>query len=216
MACKHRSRLEHHDRARWGVMAARGSAALSVARYVIWWHEPDVADGNSCVARKDSKRAFCRSATWAPARGRVPERNSPSQREPQRYRHGQPIGSRGLLRTSRTDAVLRRYPSGPVSAPSQDSFARSLTPGPPPLASMNSTPAASRARLIARLLGAVIDVSPAASSARRIVVAPTDDAFARSAALQRMRARAARIWALVRGGGMLTKVSTRNNLFHKE
>jgi hypothetical protein len=95
-------------------------------------------------------------------------------------------------------------------------LSRSLTPGPPPLALMNSTPAASRARLMARLLGVVIDVSPTASSARRIVVAPTDDAFARSAALQRTRARAARIWALVRGGGMLTKVSTRNNLSHKE
>jgi hypothetical protein len=93
-------------------------------------------------------------------------------------------------------------------------FSRILTPGPPPLASMNSTPAASRARLMARLLGAVIDVSPTASSARRMVVAPTDDAFARSAALQRIRALAARIWALVKGGGMLTKFSTWSNLLH--
>jgi hypothetical protein len=71
--------------------------------------------------------------------------------------------------------------------------------GPAPFSSVNSTPAASKARRTAKSLAAVIDVSSAVSSARRIVVTPTDDAFARSAALQRMRARAARIWALVRG-----------------
>jgi hypothetical protein len=74
---------------------------------------------------------------------------------------------------------------------------RSLTPGPPPFSSMNSTPAISKARRIAWSLAAVIDVLQDVSSARRIVVTPTEDAFARSSALQRMRARAARIWALV-------------------
>jgi hypothetical protein len=108
---------------------------------------------------------------------------------------------------SQTLGWRRDPPQGPLS--------RSLTPGPPPLASMNSTPAPSSARRMAKLFGAVIDVSPTVSSARRIVVAPTEEALARSAALQRMRALAARIWALVRGGGMLTNVSTRNKLFHE-
>src|SRR6516225_2114552 len=45
----------------------------------------------------------------------------------------------------------------------------------------------------------VIDVSPSANSARRIVVTPRVDSRARSSALQRSRARAALIWALVRG-----------------
>ena len=94
---------------------------------------------------------------------------------------------------------------------------RSLTPGPPPFSSMNSTPAASKARRTAKSLAAVIDVSSAVNSARRIVVTPTDDAFARSAALQRMRARAARIWALVRGEeDMLTYHFSMYRLYHME
>jgi hypothetical protein len=94
---------------------------------------------------------------------------------------------------------------------------RSLTPGPPPFSSVNSTPAASKARRTAKSLAAVIDVSSAVSSARRIVVTPTDDAFARSAALQRMRARAARIWALVRGEeDMLTYHFLMHRLYHME
>jgi hypothetical protein len=94
---------------------------------------------------------------------------------------------------------------------------RSLTPGPPPFSSVNSTPAASNARRTAKSLAAVIDVSSAVSSARRIVVTPTDDAFARSAALQRMRARAARIWALVRGEeDMLTYHFSMYRLYHME
>ena len=44
---------------------------------------------------------------------------------------------------------------------------RSLTPGPPPFSSVNSTPAASKARRTAKSLAAVIDVSSAVSSARR-------------------------------------------------
>jgi hypothetical protein len=92
---------------------------------------------------------------------------------------------------------------------------RSLTPGAPPFSSVNSTPAASKARRTAKSLAAVIDVSSAVSSARRIVVTPTDDAFARSAALQRMRARAARIWALVSDEeGMLTYHLLMYRLYH--
>src|SRR5687767_7640251 len=61
---------------------------------------------------------------------------------------------------------------------------------------MNSTPAASKARRIARSFGVVIEVSPSRNSARRIVVTPTADSRAKSSALQRTSARAARIWAL--------------------
>ena len=43
--------------------------------------------------------------------------------------------------------------------------------GPPPFSSINSTPAASKARRTARSLAVVMDVSPSASSARRIAVA---------------------------------------------
>src|SRR5262249_1476525 len=76
---------------------------------------------------------------------------------------------------------------------------RNRTPGPPPLSSMNSTPAASRARRTAKSLAVVIDVWGLVSSARRIVVEPRVDSRARSSALQRRRARAALICALVRG-----------------
>src|SRR5262245_50325850 len=64
---------------------------------------------------------------------------------------------------------------------------------------MNSTPAASNVRRSVELLAEVIDVSPSANSARRIVVTPSVDSRARSSALQRRRARAALIWALARG-----------------
>src|SRR5690349_2689008 len=71
------------------------------------------------------------------------------------------------------------------------------TPRPPPFSSMNSTPAASSAVRTATLLAAVSEVVSTVSSARRIVVSPTDDARARSSALQRINALAARICALV-------------------
>jgi hypothetical protein len=58
---------------------------------------------------------------------------------------------------------------------------------------MNSTPADSKALRIAKLLAAVIEVSSIANSARRIVVSPTDEDRARSSALQRISALAARI-----------------------
>ena len=69
----------------------------------------------------------------------------------------------------------------------------SRTPGPPPFSSMNSTPAASNARRIARSLAAVIEVSRSASSARRIVRKLTADWRERSSAVHLMSARAALI-----------------------
>jgi hypothetical protein len=79
------------------------------------------------------------------------------------------------------------------------------TPGPPSSSSMNSTPAASKARRMAMSFGVVIDVSVSASSARRMVATPTADSRARSSARHRRNARAALIWPLVRGlGFMLT------------
>jgi len=70
---------------------------------------------------------------------------------------------------------------------------RKRTPGPPPLSSMNSTPAASKARRTAKSLATVREVLSSASSARLIVLSPSDDARARSFALHLRRARAARI-----------------------
>jgi hypothetical protein len=58
---------------------------------------------------------------------------------------------------------------------------------------MNSTPAATKALRIAKLFAAVSEVSSIANSARRIVVRPTDEDRARSSALQRTSALAARI-----------------------
>src|SRR6185436_4567879 len=68
--------------------------------------------------------------------------------------------------------------------------------GPPPFSSMNSTPADSKAWRSAASLACVTGISPSTTSTRRIVATPTFDAFARSSALQRTKARAARIWAL--------------------
>src|SRR5262249_23974288 len=84
---------------------------------------------------------------------------------------------------------------------------RNRTPGPPPLSSMNSTPAASRARRTAKSLAAVIDVSSSVSSARRMVATLRSDRRARSSALQRRRERAALIWALVSGLAILTRIT---------
>jgi hypothetical protein len=64
---------------------------------------------------------------------------------------------------------------------------------------MNSTPAASNARRTAKLFAAVMEVSASVSSARRMVATPTADSRAKSAARQRINARAALIWALVKG-----------------
>jgi hypothetical protein len=57
---------------------------------------------------------------------------------------------------------------------------RNRTPGPPPFSSMNSTPAASKARRTAESLAVVIAVAFSVSSARRIVATPTEDSRARS------------------------------------
>ena len=51
---------------------------------------------------------------------------------------------------------------------------RSRTPEPPPFSSINSTPATSKARLIASSLAAVRDVPFSATSARLIVFTPTE------------------------------------------
>jgi hypothetical protein len=72
---------------------------------------------------------------------------------------------------------------------------RRRTPAPPPFSSMNSTPAVSNARRTARSLETVIDVASSVSSARRIVVTPSAACPARSSALHRSKARAARICA---------------------
>jgi hypothetical protein len=84
---------------------------------------------------------------------------------------------------------------------------RKRTPGPPPSSSMNSTPAASKARRTAKSLAAVIEVSSSVSSARRMVATLRSDRRARSSALQRRRDRAARIWALVSGLAILTRIT---------
>jgi hypothetical protein len=93
-------------------------------------------------------------------------------------------------------AVLR---SGAISIDYFRGFSfadlRRRTPGPPPFSSMNSTPAASRARRMASSFAAVSEVAPSATSALRIVLAPNAASLARSAALHRSSARAARIWA---------------------
>jgi hypothetical protein len=83
---------------------------------------------------------------------------------------------------------------------------RRRTPGPPSFSSMNSTPAASKARRTAKSFAAVIEVSSSVSSARRTVATLRSDCRARSSALQRRRARAALIWALVSGLTILTRI----------
>ena len=84
---------------------------------------------------------------------------------------------------------------------------RKRTPGPPPFSSMNSTPATSKARRTARSLATVREVLSSASSARLIVAIPKAASRASSAALQRRRARAARIWALFNGFGFIVDQS---------
>ena len=84
---------------------------------------------------------------------------------------------------------------------------RKRTPGPPPFSSMNSTPATSKARRTAKSLATVREVLSSASSARLIVAIPKAASRASSAALQRRRARAARIWALFNGFGCIVDQS---------
>ena len=70
---------------------------------------------------------------------------------------------------------------------------RRRTPGPPPFSSMNSTPAFSSACRKAASLADVTGISPSTTSTRRMVATPTFEAAARSSALHRSKARAARI-----------------------
>ena len=73
---------------------------------------------------------------------------------------------------------------------------RNRTPSPAPFSSMNSIPADSKACCIAASLASVTGISPSTTSTRRIVATPTLDAAAKSRAVHRSIARAARIWAL--------------------
>jgi hypothetical protein len=73
---------------------------------------------------------------------------------------------------------------------------RNRTPSPPPLSSMKSIPAASRARRMAASFASVTGTSPSTTSALRMVATPTFEVRAKSRAVHRISARAARIWAL--------------------
>src|SRR3984957_17920725 len=79
---------------------------------------------------------------------------------------------------------------------------------------MNSMPAASNARRIARSFAAVNDVWCSVNSARRIVVTARAEARARSSAVQRIRARPARICPLVREMRIGVDVSILYDIFH--
>ena len=70
---------------------------------------------------------------------------------------------------------------------------RNRTPSPVPFSSVKSMPAASKACRIAASLAFVTGISPSTTSTRRIVATPTLDAAARSRAVHRSMARAARI-----------------------
>jgi hypothetical protein len=84
-------------------------------------------------------------------------------------------------------------PSGELECPGFVDHLRSLTPGPPPFLSINSTPPASSAWRTARSLAAFIRVSLSVNSALRIVATLTADFRARSSAVHLTNARAARI-----------------------
>ena len=70
---------------------------------------------------------------------------------------------------------------------------RKRTPSPALSSSMNSIPAASSACRMAASFAAVTGISPSITSTRRIVATPTFDSRAKSSALKRSIARAARI-----------------------
>jgi hypothetical protein len=70
---------------------------------------------------------------------------------------------------------------------------RKRTPSPPPLSSMKSIPAFSNARRMAASFACVTGISPATTSALRIVATPTFETRAKSRAVHRISARAARI-----------------------
>jgi hypothetical protein len=124
------------------------------------------------------------SHLWQEKRGEVGPENlsGPRDREPQ-----SPV-----VRTQHRERHHRTHLRQLSGAAYADGFFN-RTPSPPPFFSMNSMPASSSARRITRSLAAVNEVAAPVSSARRIVVSPTDDERARSSALQRRSARAARI-----------------------
>ena len=70
---------------------------------------------------------------------------------------------------------------------------RKRTPSPPPLSSTKSIPTLSNARRMAASFASVIGISPSTTSALRIVATPTFEARAKSRAVHRISARAARI-----------------------
>ena len=74
---------------------------------------------------------------------------------------------------------------------------RRRTPGPPPFEGINSTPASSNAIRSADTFAVVKPTAPSTASARRMVATPRRDFCARSSALHRRRALAARICAPV-------------------
>jgi hypothetical protein len=110
----------------------------------------------------------------------------------------------GRLADSRNRPIAAGYSATNYFLGALGRRCRKRTPGPPPFSSMNSTPAASKARRTAKSLAAVIEVSSSASSARRMVATLKSDCRARSSALQRRRERAALIWALLSGLAILT------------
>ena len=73
---------------------------------------------------------------------------------------------------------------------------RKRTPSPPPLSSIKTIPAPSSARRMAASFASVTGISPSTTSALRMVATPTFEAWARSIAVHRISARAARICAL--------------------
>jgi len=105
-----------------------------------------------------------------------------------------------LWREKRGEAVRARLKPASITIDYFPRFAftgaRSRTPGPPPFWSMNTTPATSSAFRKAASFAGVTGISPSMTSTLRIVATPTFEWVARSIALHRSKARAARICAL--------------------
>jgi hypothetical protein len=147
------------------------------------------AAGTLGAPRKTSRRGGPGERRHARGDDAQPERRAVVNRQPHH-----PAGGRD--RRSQSSVVRTR----PCKLFRQDDRrflgllgAQNRTPSPPPLSSMNSMPAASKAWRSAASLGSVTGISPSTTSARRIVATPTFEAAARSRAVHRSRARAARI-----------------------
>src|ERR1700694_4194330 len=98
------------------------------------------------------------------------------------------------------DQIRRHFAHRSADEPASQLYElilRSRTPNPPSASKMKSTPAASSVRRTAAKLETVIASRPSVASARRIVATPKLAFIAKSAALQRIRARAALICGLV-------------------